>query len=502
MVNEMDFIDSIKRQTNYTLTENGAVAHKTTLRKVYDMFALGGAYRMRTDEDCILLFKNALEEDETLAIKCLFYLRDIRGGQGERRFFRVCYNWLAKNHTDIARRNLMHIAEYGRYDDLYCVADTPLEKEMFELITTQLKADIESLKTSEFEGVSLLAKWLKSENASAAETKRLANKTRVALKLTHKAYRQLLSALRKRSNVLERLMSNGEFDKIEYSKIPSRAGFIYRNAFAKRDAERYKEFIASKDTKVNASTMYPYDIVKGVTTKLSNWYWEESTIDPDEREVLNKYWANKTDYLKGAPVKAIGMIDTSGSMTTDMCGTRPIDVAISLGMYLAEGITGPFANHFITFSSQPQLVEVEGIDFVDKVRRIYEKNIVENTDLRAAFDLIRDIALTPGVDRSTIPNKLIVISDMEIDRGSYWRNEYERCTEMESIRKEWADLGLEMPHLVYWDVCARNNIILDNDDATYVSGCSPVIFESILTGKTGWELCYNKLMSARYEQVK
>jgi hypothetical protein len=196
------------------------------------------------------------------------------------------------------------------------------------------------------------------------------------------------------------------------------------------------------------------------------------------------------------------MIDTSGSMTTDMCGTRPIDVAISLGMYLAEGITGPFANHFITFSSQPQLVEVEGIDFVDKVRRIYEKNIVENTDLRAAFDLIRDIALTPGVDRSTIPNKLIVISDMEIDRGSYWRNEYERCTEMESIRKEWADLGLEMPHLVYWDVCARNNIILDNDDATYVSGCSPVIFESILTGKTGWELCYNKLMSARYEQVK
>lgn len=234
----MNFMDSLKKHTNYTLTENGAVAHKTTLRKVYDMFALGGAYRMRTDEDCILLFKNALEEDETLAIKCLFYLRDIRGGQGERRFFRVCYNWLAKNHTDVARRNLMHIAEYGRYDDLYCVADTPLEKEMFDLIAAQLKADIESLKTSEFEGVSLLAKWLKSENASAAETKRLANKTRVALKLTHKAYRQLLSALRKRGNVLERLMSNGEFDKIEYSKIPSRAGFIYRNAFAKRDAER------------------------------------------------------------------------------------------------------------------------------------------------------------------------------------------------------------------------------------------------------------------------
>lgn len=125
MVNEMtSFMDSIKRATNFTYTENGAVAHKSTLKKVYDMFALGGAYRQRTDEDCILLFKNALEEDEVLAIKCLFYLRDVRGGQGERRFFRVCFNWLAKNHQDIARRNLMHIAEYGRYDDLYCVVDT------------------------------------------------------------------------------------------------------------------------------------------------------------------------------------------------------------------------------------------------------------------------------------------------------------------------------------------------------------------------------------------
>jgi hypothetical protein len=234
------------------------------------MFALGGAYRSRSDEDCILLFKNAFDENPELAVKCLFYLRDIRGGQGERRFFRVCFNWLAKNHANIAKRNLINIAEYGRYDDLYCVVDTPLEKDMFELISTQLKADIESLKISTHEGVSLLAKWLKSENASSMETKRLANKTRVALKLTHKAYRQLLSALRHRSNVLERLMSNGEWDKIEYSKIPSRAGFIYRNAFAKRDAERYKEFINSKTTKVNAGTLYPYDIVKGVTDKLTH----------------------------------------------------------------------------------------------------------------------------------------------------------------------------------------------------------------------------------------
>ena len=75
------FMDSLVRQTKFTEPENGAVAHKSTLNKIYDMFALGGAYRNRTDEDCILLFKNALEEDETLALKCLFYLRDVRGGK-------------------------------------------------------------------------------------------------------------------------------------------------------------------------------------------------------------------------------------------------------------------------------------------------------------------------------------------------------------------------------------------------------------------------------------
>lgn len=499
----MNFIDSMKREMNYTQTENGATAHKSTLIKVYDMFALGGAYRQRPGEDCILLFKNAFEENQTLALKCLFYLRDVRGGQGERRFFRVCFNWLARQYPEVARRNLVNVAEYGRYDDLYCVVGTPVEKDMFALIADQLKADMESLKTSEFEGVSLLAKWLKSENASSKETKYLANKTRVALKLTHKAYRQLLSALRKRSNVLERLMSSGQWDKIEYSKIPSKAGLIYRNAFAKRDAERYKEFINSKETKVNASTLYPYDIVSKVTSKLSNWYWEkEEEMTELERETINKFWANKKDYIQGANRKILGMIDTSGSMTTAMNSVKPIDVAISIGMYAAETLTGPFANHFITFASRPQLIEIEGIDFVDKVRRIYKQNLVDNTNLRAAFDLIKSIALDPNVDKDSLPDTLIVVSDMEIDKGSYWRDDLQKRTEIEDIRREWEIYGLKMPNLVYWNVNARNNLVLDSAEATYVSGCSPVIFESILAGKTGWDLCVDKLLSERYEQVK
>ena len=499
------FMDSLIRTTNFTETENGAVAHKSTLNKVYDMFALGGAYRNRTDEDCILLFKNAIKEDETLALKCLFYLRDIRGGgQGERRFFRVCFNWLAKNYPEIARRNLINIAEYGRYDDLYCVVGTPVEKDMFALIKEQLEKDIASMNESEKAGVSLLAKWLKSENASSKETKMLGNKTRIALGLTHKAYRETLSALRTRINIVEKLMSENKFNEIEYSKIPSKAGLIYRNAFAKRDAERYKEFINNKETKVNACANYPYEMVREVSKHLNHYYWQEDyKWTEEERNALQKYWDNQKDYLQGKPCKIMGVIDTSGSMTN--CGNgkvAPIDVAISIGMYAAERVGGPFKDHFITFASQPQLIKVEGVDFVDKVKRIYDKNLVDNTNLRAAFDLIKNIALQPGVNRDDVPNTLVVVSDMEIDCGSFWRDEHIRKTEMESIRDEWKSLGLPMPHLVYCNVDARNNLILDSDEATYVSGCSPVIFESILTGKSGWDLCYDKLMSERYEQVK
>ena len=498
------FMDSVIRTTNFTETENLAVARKSTLNKVYDMFALGGAYRNRTDEDCILLFKNAIKEDETLALKCLFYLRDVRGGQGERRFFRVCFNWLAKNYPEIARRNLINIAEYGRYDDLYCVVGTPVEKDMFALIKEQLEKDIASMNESDKAGVSLLAKWLKSKNASSKETKMLGNKTRIALGLTHKAYRETLSALRTRINIVEKLMSENKFNEIEYSKIPSKAGLIYRNAFAKRDAERYKNFINNKETKVNACANYPYEMVREVSKHLNHYYWQEDyKWTEEERNALQKYWDNQKDYLQGKPCKMMGVIDTSGSMTnSSRNNVAPIDVAISIGMYAAERVGGPFKDHFITFASQPQLIKVEGVDFVDKVKRIYDKNLVDNTNLRAAFDLIKNIALQPGVNRDDVPNTLVVVSDMEIDCGSFWRDEHIRKTEMESIRDEWKSLGLPMPHLVYWNVDARNNLILDSDEATYVSGCSPVIFESILTGKSGWDLCYDKLMSERYEQVK
>lgn len=502
---ENTFLDSIKRQTNYTETENGGITHKSTLDAVYDMFALGGAYRSRSDEDCILLFKKALEENEGLALKCLFYLRDIRGGQGERRFFRVCFNWLAKNYPELAFRNLDNIPEYGRWDDLYCVEGTELRTDAFDVIQCQLNKDLMSLEEGEKEGVSLLGKWLKSENASAEDTKYLANQTRIALGYSHKKYRKILSALRTRINIVEKLMSEGRWEEIEFTKLPSKAGLIYRNAFAHNDLikDKYEAFINSKETKVNAATLYPYEIVKKVTDTLD--YWGHTDLEETEREVLNKYWANQDTSIFNEASSILCVCDTSGSMTSKYgTSVAPIDIAISLSMICAENNKSDFKNKYISFSSRPQFIEIEGIDFVDKVQRIYRQNLCENTDLKATFDLIKNAILkTKKIE--DLPKTIVVLSDMEIDSMSYWRDKSRVKTEMELMREEWARDGLKLPRLVYWNCAARNNNILDeidNDDITYVSGASPIIFNSILRGLSGKQLMLEKLNSKRYENIK
>ena len=505
----MNFLDSLKRATNIAITENGATAHKSTLRKVYDMFAFGGAYRTHNDGDCILLFKNALAEDESLALKCLFYLRDCRGGQGERRFFRVCYKWLCTYQTEIAKRNLVYVSEYGRWDDLIYVAiGTPLERDMLEMVKQQLLLDMDS-KTP-----SLLGKWIPSINASSKTTIKTAHIIRKFLGMTNKEYRKMLAMLRTKINIVEKLMSENRWDEIEFDKLPSKAGLKYKNAFAARDilAKKYAEF-AKSDAKVNAATLYPYEVVKQALDNFGLWY--PLDISEEEREtrrnMINKYWENLPDYINGNTANALCVCDTSGSMTSTYNTTiRPIDVAISLSLYMAERNKGEFANHYISFASEPQLIECEGIDFVDKVLRIYKTNLVDNTNLDAVFALLKETALkTPGVK---LPERIIVISDMEIDEGTecYWSRGQHRTwtskntqTNMEAIREEWAEAGLTLPKLVYWNVCARNNIILDGgNDVSFVSGASPVLFEQICKGVTGWELCLDKLLSERYSNIK
>lgn len=507
-------LQNLKEETNLKHTEKGAAAYKSTLSDVYDMFALGGAYRERTDNDCILLFKNAFKENKQLALKCLFYLGDCRGGQGERRFFRVCFEWLSKEHTDLARKYLKLIPTFRRWDCLiYSTIDTPLRNDMLQIIEKQLKLDI-VCKTP-----SLLGKWMPSLNTSSPRTKTTATIIQKYLKMTPKKYRKTLSALRKKIGIVETLMSAGEWDKIEFDKIPSKAGLIYKNAFARHDVgSRYEDFIKDITATVNADSLYPYEIVRDVIKRFGGYCcdYDNSRETEIERLALNKYWASLPDYFEGNQKNILCMVDTSGSMSGN-----PMNVAISLGLYCAENSKGAFSNHYISFASKPQLIKTEGVDFVDKVKRIYKTNLVDNTNLDAAFDLLFNIAVKDKAAAADLPETIVVISDMEIDEGTgvyesdscnygyhfnnrmvgHWSKKTARA-QIEQLRRKWNNHGLKLPRLVYWNVDARNNTVLDaGPDVSFVSGCSPIIFEQILKGKTGYDLMLDKLLSARYEEV-
>ncbi len=497
-------LKGVKESTNFTLTENGAVTHKSTLDGLYDLFALGAAYRSRSEDDCIVLFQKAFEENPTYALKCLFYLRDAREGQGERRFFRAVTKWLATNETKAMKRNLRHIPEFGRWDDLYAFVGTPLEIDAFAFMKAQFILDVQC------ETPSLLAKWLKSENTSSAESRELAKKTREAFGLSPRLYRKGLSLLRKRINVLERLMSAGEWDKIEFDKVSSRAGLIYRNAFARHDLERlradknavaYKDFVQDENTTVNAGVLYPYEVVSRAA-KYVGVGWRRPLYtegDVTERAAINKYWDNLKDYFNEASLDALCVVDTSGSMW----GT-PIDVAISLGLYAAERARGPFHGNYITFASRPQLIETRGVDFVDKVRRIYEANLCDNTNIEAVFDLLLNTALRTNCRQSDLPKTIVIISDMEFDYARGYWCEHDDSTLMEGISHKWERTGYQMPELVFWNVDARqDNIPMKVENGiTFCSGFSPVLFEQIMKGKTGYDLMMDKLNSARYECIR
>ena len=499
------FLNGMKTASNYTRTENGALTHKSTMDGLMDLFAMGAAYRSRTDEDVMLLFKNAFDEDPVYALKCLFYLRDIRGGQGERRFFRVATKWLASYNTDAMRRNLKHVPEFGRWDDLFVFIGTPLEADALNIVKHQLALDAQCNTPS------LLGKWMPSENTSSVKTVAVAKTVRQFLGITSKQYRKVLSALRARINVLERLMSEGRWDEIEFDKIPSKAGLKYKNAFASHDIERmkknpevktYADFAKDTTTKVNAKDLYPYEVVdKALHTNVS-------TLDNTDRLMVNKFWDNLENYFQDKHFNALAVVDTSGSMSWSGGAAAPINVAISLGLYCAERAQGPFAGHYVSFSSRPQLIETKGVDFVDKVRRIYRTNLCENTNIEATFDMLLNTAIQNHCTQADLPENILILSDMEFDVGTghgyYGRSSWNPKTLMEGIREKWARHGYRMPKIIYWNIDARQNNIPEDigvGDISYVSGMSAAIFETIMSGKTGLELMMEKLDSERYAVI-
>ena len=424
---------------------------------------------------------------------------------GERHFFRVCMKWLAETYPDWAREVIIHIPDFGRFDDLYCFVDTPLQQEALALIGKYLYIDVNETFPS------LCAKWAKSCNASSKETRRLGRLTADAMNLTYHQYQKMLAKIRNRLNVIERLMSDGRWDEIEFEKIPSNAGLRYSHCFSIREElkERYAEFIAKPESKVNAATLYPYDCACRAT-RVCN-----SAMNDPERVAVNKYCENLPDYIGDNDASNFMCVcDTSGSMTWGNSNPKPIDVATSLAMYFAERAKGPFHNHYISFASRPQLIKIVGRDFVEKVQRIRETNLCDNTNLEAVFNLLLSVAKR-GIPAEDFVKKLFIISDMEIDQAtnevSYSGSFYDRGPEsyngfkslMERIRENWErQTDIPFPQLYYWNVNARNNTVLSlGPDVSYISGASPAILKQVLSGKSNWELCLETLLSERYSSI-
>ena len=482
-------LEYLKNEANRTFTENGAVTHVSTYSDCLDLFATIGALRSSNEQEIISRFVRAFTEDPNLALKTLFFARDVRGGLGERKVFRVCLQWLAHNAPASVKKNIPYVAEFGRWDDLLSLMGTPCEKDAMLQIKKQLNADLEAMDMGD--DVSLLAKWLPSVNASNAQTVAYAKKIARFLCMTDATYRKTLVKLREHIRIIENSLREKDYS-FDYSKQPSKAMFKYRKAFYRNDGERYGEFlgkVSRGEAQLHTGTLTPYEIIKP-------FFYDH--VGDQEASAIDATWNAQEDFTRDE--NALVVIDGSGSMYS-RTDPMPATVALSLGIYYAERNTGAFHNHFITFSERPQLVEIKGETILDKVRYCHDYNEVANTNIQKVFELILRTAVKNNVPQSEMPSTLYIISDMEFDcctRGA-------EMTNFEYAKKIFAEAGYDLPKVVFWNVQSRNKqqpVTQNEQGVALVSGCSPRIFSMLKSGilsPLGYML--DILGAERYEKI-
>lgn len=454
----MNLLDGMKKN-NTIINTKGSEYYMTTYDSNLDVFTMLSRYN--SDEEIIRLFNNALYENKELALANLLYILDIRGGKGERRIFKTIFRDLCINHTSSALRVLPFISELGRYDYVLVGVDTPIEKEVISLIKKQLEIDMEA------EYPSLLAKWLPSHRTHNVNNI-LAKKIMKGLNMTEKEYRQMLSQLRNKLNIVEKNLTEKRYENIDFSKVPTKAMLKYTNAYMKRMSDeysKYKDSVKKGDAKINTEGLFAYEIVKKLL-------WGEKNDD----ELYDLMWNNQKDVLKGCDTNVLVMADTSGSMTC--YGGIPYATSIGLALYTAQRNTGIFKNHFITFSDKPYLCEIKGKTIKDKIANI--PSIVANTDIDKAFELILKTSQENKLKQVELPSHLLIISDMEFDRGVYSK----KGTNFDGWRKAFESAGYKLPTIIFWNVAGNVQGIpvtrFDNDVAM-ISGFSTNILENLLT---------------------
>lgn len=495
------FTESFKQEANLKNTENGAVAYKSTNSDVLDFFATVGALRQRSDADIIAKFDNAYAEDKLLATRVLFYGRDIRGGCGERRVFRVILKHCAEKHPEAILNNLDLIGVFGRYDDMYALVGTPCEQQMWAAMKKQWDEDVANYEKGNV--VSLLAKWIKTPDSKSAETKRLGILTCKNISDGNVyTFKRMLRKLRKHIDIVETYMCQNEWEKIKYSAVPSRAMTLYRRAFEKHDSEgfySYLEKVAKGEEKINAGTLYPYDLVRPyIQTNMR----EEDTVIEEQWKALPNYVVD----VEGKPKECniLVMADVSGSMfTSDL---MPISSSVGLGIYFAQRNKGAFHNLMMSFSSSPDYITIkDNSSLLRCVKDTADGNWGYSTNFMLAMRKILQTCVDNHVAPEDVPEALVCISDMEFDSASRYHDDAEKPI-MSIIDEEFAAAGYKRPHIVFWNVNARNDTFHVTEkmgSAILVSGHSAAAFKTVINslGMTPYEAMLMTINNERYSAV-
>jgi hypothetical protein len=478
-----DFAEALKKEANITFTENGATALKSTGSACLDFFSIIGGMRNSSTAEIVNSFKKAYDEHPLAAIRLLFYTRDIRDGYGERNSFRKILSFLGDYAPETIEKNIYAIPEFGRWDDLYALVGTKAEKTMWSFMKNQFDFDLYNMSYNK--PISLLVKWLATPNASSKRTAVLGRLT--ARKLGYKGrpteYRHLMTIMRSYIDVVEQKMSQKKWSAIDYETVPSCCMLKNSNAFMRNDRERFCDFknkVNDGKAKVNAAILTPYDVVKQL-----------GKVDGDVLDMLWKKIPTVCDH------NVLVMCDTSGSMWG-----KPLQIAISLSMFFAERNAGVFKDVFLTFSEDPEVVVMKGKTLEEKYYNISTADWGYNTNLQRAFSRILRIAVMNKVQPHDMPEELIVITDMEID--PYLMEDKKDFTQ--SMKKEFAKYGYNLPAVTYWNVNAKGQKFLasaSEDGVSLVSGYSPNVLKQVIEniGKAPMTLMLNIVYSDRYKGI-
>ena len=470
----MKFVEAIKNQE--ARTANGMKARASSANACVDLFYNIGASR---GKNIVPAFTAAYVENSDLALRIAQWARDVRGGSGERQVFRDILKYLeTKNPTDAARL-LMKVPEVGRWDDLFVFESKDLKTKAFTMLGDALRARN-----------GLAAKWTPRKGKIAAEIREFFG-------MTPKQYRKSLVAL---TNVVETQMCANDWDNINYSHVPSVAHARYKKAFG-RHGQTYAEYVSKlvkgeAGVKINASAIFPYDVLKGRIGRYNS-------MSKQELDVIEAQWNALPNYVGDANV--LPMVDSSGSMTcpaggyNSKSGLTCLEVAISLGLYFADKNTGKFKDTFLTFSNTPKLVNLTG-NINDKINQM-NTGEVANTNLHAAMKLILDVAVKNNVPQAEMPETLVIFSDMQFDQGVA-RDE----SAMEMIERKFKEAGYTIPQVVFWNLNAaygNTPVKFDKRGTALVSGFSPAVAGGIMGGNmddfTPEAIMLKTVMKPRYD---